>query len=140
MSLQEIHVDWMGDMAFSAAIDGHSILLDASEAGGGKNLGPRPKNLMLVALAGCTGMDVVSILKKMRINAGGVSVRVAGSLTEEHPKHFTSMHIIYEIKGKDLELDKLQKAVDLSLERYCGVSAAYRKAMEITHEIRILDD
>ncbi len=139
MSLQEIHVDWMGEMAFNAEIDGHKILLDASEAGGGKNLGPRPKNLMLVALAGCTGMDIVSILKKMRVNAEGVSVRVNGTLTEEHPKHFTSMHISYEFKGKDLDPEKLQKAVDLSLERYCGVSASYRKAMEITHEIKILE-
>jgi putative redox protein len=93
---------------------------------------------MAVALAGCTGMDVVSVLKKMRVDYERFTVRVEGELTEEHPKHYISMHIIYEFKGNDLPLDKLQKAIDLSQERYCGVSASYRKAMKLTHEIKLL--
>jgi putative redox protein len=92
----------------------------------------------MVALGGCTGMDVVSILKKMRVKFDSFSVRIEGELTDEHPKYYTHMHIIYEFRGKDLPLDKLQKAVDLSQERYCGVSVSYRKAMILTHEIKVL--
>jgi len=113
--------------------------LDANPEVGGKDLGPRPKPLMMVALAGCTAMDVVSILKKMRVNIEGFNVRVEGELTEQHPKHFDSMHIIYEFKGKDLPVDKIKKAIEMSQETYCGVSASYRKAMQLSYEIKILN-
>jgi putative redox protein len=111
--------------------------LDAAEAVGGGNKGPRPKPLMLAALAGCTGMDVVSILKKMRVELDDLDVTVEGDLTEEHPKQFYKMNVIYEFKGKGLPLEKLKKAVSLSEERYCGVSAFYKKAIEVTSEIKI---
>jgi putative redox protein len=139
MAREEIKVDWLENMAFKAEVNGHEIILDAVEAVGGENRGPRPKPLMMVALAGCTGMDVVSILRKMRVEVEGFAVRVVGDLTEEHPKHFEKMHVIYEFKGKDLPIDKLEKAISLSEERYCGVSVSYRKAMGITSEIRIVD-
>ena len=126
-------------MAFEAEVNGHKIVIDAAEAVGGENLGPRPKPLMLVALAGCTGMDVVSILKKMRVEVEAFNVVVEGDLTEEHPKQFSQMRVIYEFKGNDLPMDKLEKAINLSEERYCGVSAMYRKAIGITTEIRILN-
>ncbi len=76
---------------------------------------------MMVALAGCTGMDMVSLLKKMRVNYESLNIMVEGDLTEEHPKHFTKMKVIYEFKGKDIDLKKVEKAVDLSKEKYCGV-------------------
>lgn len=139
MAREEIKVDWLENMAFKAEVNGHEIMLDAVEGVGGENRGPRPKPLMMVALAGCTGMDVISILKKMRVEVDGFAVRVVGDLTEEHPKHFKKMHVIYEFKGKDLPMDKLEKAINLSEERYCGVSVSYRKAMGITSEIRIVD-
>ena len=139
MKQEEIKIDWLGNMAFNAHVNGHTITLDAVPEVGGEDRGPRPKPLMMVALAGCTGMDVVSILKKMRVDVEGFSVRVVGDLTEEHPKHFTKMHIIYEFKGKDLPMDKLEKAVSLSEERYCGVSVSYRKAMGVTTEIRVIE-
>jgi putative redox protein len=138
MSTESVKVNWLENMAFEAEVNGHTIVLDAAEAVGGENRGPRPKPLMLVALAGCTGMDVVSILKKMRVEVEGFNVVVEGDLTEEHPKQFTKMRVIYEFKGKDLPMDKLEKAVNLSEERYCGVSAMYKKAIGITTEIRIL--
>ena len=119
-------------MAFEADVNGHKITLDAAEQVGGENRGPRPKPLLMVGLAGCTGMDVVSILKKMRVELDGFNVRVEADLTDEHPKQFTKMHVIYEFKGKDLPMEKLQKAISLSEERYCGVSAMYKKAIEIT--------
>lgn len=138
MKQEEIRVDWLEQMAFKAHVNGHEFILDAVPEVGGQDRGPRPKPLMMVALAGCTGMDVVSILKKMRVEVEGFSVRVSGDLTEEHPKHFARMHVIYEFRGHDLPMDKLEKAVSLSEERYCGVSISYRKAMGITTEIRIV--
>lgn len=137
MTKQEVKINWKDKMAFSANINGHEVMLDAAEKVGGENRGPRPKTLMLAALAGCTGMDVVSILKKMRVEVEDFNVSVEGDLTEEHPKQFSKMHVIYEFKGKDLPMDKLKKAVGLSEERYCGVSATYRQAMEITSEIKV---
>ena len=129
---------WHGNMKFDALVNGLHIIMDAMPVGGGNDEGSRPKELMLASLAGCTGMDVISILKKMRVESEYINVRVEAEITEEHPKHYTAMHIIYEFKGEGLEMDKIQKAVDLSQERYCGVSFAYRKAMEITNEIVIL--
>jgi len=139
MSTEIVKVNWLQNMAFEAEVNGHKIVIDAAEPVGGEDLGPRPKPLMLVALAGCTGMDVVSILKKMRIEVETFNVVVEGDLTEEHPKQFSQMRVIYEFKGNDLPMDKLEKAINLSEERYCGVSAMYKKAIGITTEIRILN-
>ena len=136
---ETINVSWLGNMAFEADIDGHKITLDASEDVGGENKGPKPKPLMLVALAGCTGMDIASLLKKMRIAVNKVNIVVDGELTEEHPKFYHSMHITYEFYGKNLPADKLKKAVELSQERYCGVSATYKKALELTSEIKVIE-
>jgi len=132
-----IQVDWLSDMAFETEVNGHKIYLDAGEAVGGKNMGPRPKAFMMVALAGCTGMDVVSILKKMRVSYEGLSIKIEGDLTEEHPKKFSAMKVIYQFKGKELPKDKIQKAVDLSKDRYCGVSANYIDAFPVSHEVVI---
>ncbi len=139
MTKQEVRVKYLDKMAFKAEVNGHEIILDAAEQVGGENRGPRPKPLMLTALAGCTGMDVVSILRKMRVEFEDFDVIVEGNLTEEHPKQFYKMNVIYEFKGKDLPMDKLKKAVSLSEERYCGVSATYKKAFDITSEIRIVE-
>jgi len=137
MAKQEVRVSWLENMAFEAEVNGHKIILDAAEEVGGENRGPRPKPFLLTGLAGCTGMDVVSILKKMRVEFKNLDIIVEGDLTEEHPKQFYKMKVIYEFTGSNLPLDKLEKAVSLSEERYCGVSAMYRKAIEITSEIRI---
>jgi putative redox protein len=136
---ESVTTKWLDEMAFEAEINGHRIIIDAVPEAGGKNRGPRPKPFMLLALGGCTAMDVISILKKMRVEPDSFNVKVEGDLTEEHPKHFIKMHVIYEFTGKDLPMDKLQKAVSLSEERYCGVSAVYRKALTITSEIKILE-
>jgi putative redox protein len=127
------------NMSFTVSINGHELILDASLKSGGNNLGPRPKSLMLAALAGCTGMDVVSILKKMHVEFEDFSVKAEGNITEEHPMHFDHMHIIYIIKGKEIPAEKVNKAIELSQEKYCGVSYNYRQAMKITHELIIED-
>ncbi len=136
---QEINLSWKKGMAFETELFGHKLTIDAEQSNGGQNLGPRPKPLLMVALAGCTGMDVVSILEKMRVEPADLNVRVEGEVTEEHPKQFTSLHIIYEFWGKDLPMEKLEKAVSLSDERYCGVSATLKKGIPVTHEIVVHD-
>ena len=137
---QSINLNWLENMAFETEVNGIKLTVDADSEVGGENRGPRPKPLMLVALAGCTAMDVISILKKMRVFPKGFNVKVDGDLTEEHPKHFTKMHITYEFTGKDLPLDKIEKAIDLSQERYCGVSYNYREAFEVDFEIKINEE
>lgn len=124
-------------MAFEGDIDGYKIKIDAKPEHGGENKGPTPKPFMLLALAGCTAMDVVSILGKMQVQFEDFNVSVEGELTEDFPKHYTKMHVIYQFKGKDLPLDKIQKAVNLSEEKYCGVNAVYKKTMVMSSEIII---
>jgi putative redox protein len=132
---QNISLDWNEAMSFETNVNGHKIVIDADEKVGGKDRGPRPKPLLLVALAGCTAMDVISMLGKMRVQTDSFRVDVEGELTEEHPKIYQKLHVKYIFKGKDLPMDKLDKAVNLSQERYCGVSAMLAKAAELTHEI-----
>lgn len=134
---ESVIAKWKEGMAFEADVNGHKLIVDAVEEVGGANKGPRPKPLMMLALAGCTGMDVISLLKKMRIEVNDFSVKIEGDLTEEHPKHYSGMHIIYEFWGNNLDINKLKKAVELSQDRYCGVSASYRKTMELSYEIKI---
>jgi len=135
-----LQADWINGMAFETEINGHKLIMDAAESSGGSNKGPRPKPLMLAALAGCTGMDVVSILAKMRVDVKKFRILVEAQQTEEHPKHYAEIKIIYEFTGKDLPMDKLEKAVSLSEERYCGVNAVYKKAMKVSYEIRIAEE
>lgn len=132
-----IKTTWQGGLAFEADVNGHKVIMDAPEAGGGQNSGPSPKKLMLVALSGCTGMDVVSILQKMRVDIESVEIEVQGDVRDDHPKHYDKMHVIYTFKGKNLPLDKLEKAVKMSEDTYCGVRAVYSKVMEVTSEIII---
>ena len=130
-------MNWDGAMGFETNLDGHKLKVDALPVVGGNDSGVRPKTLMLVALGGCTAMDVVSILKKMRVELTGFNVGVEANVTEEHPKHYDDMKIIYEFSGNNLDEAKLKKAIDLSMERYCGVSVVYRKAMPVNYEIVI---
>jgi putative redox protein len=124
-------------MAFEAELDGHRFMIDADPMVGGRNRGPKPKGLTLSSLAGCTAMDVISILRKMRVPVEGFSVHAKAELTADHPRVFTGVHITYRFKGKDLPMDKLENAVKLSQEKYCGVSAMLRKAARLTYEIQV---
>lgn len=135
MAVTTVNLKWKKDMAFDAEVNGHIIPIDADDSVGGKDSGPRPKPLTLVSLGGCTGMDVRSILAKMRVEFDAFDVNVSGELTEEHPKYFNKIHITYTFKGKDLPMAKLEKAINLSQDRYCGVTAMLKDVAEMTHEI-----
>jgi putative redox protein len=126
-------------MVFESEFEGYKIIIDAKEEFGGQGLGPTPKPFLLIALAGCTGMDVASLLKKMRIEVEDFDINVSGDLTEDHPKHYSAIHVDYLFKGKNLDQDKLEKAVNLSQDRYCGVHFMLKKAATITHKIQYTD-
>lgn len=134
---ETISTKWLTDLAFEAEVDGHKIYMDSSMEHGGKNTGPRPKPLMMTALAGCTGMDVAALLAKMKVQYDAFTVDVEGEISEDHPKRFLEMKVIYKFKGSNINRTKVEKAVDLSTNRYCGVSANYSKAFPITYEIQI---
>lgn len=124
-----------GNMSFDVDVNGHKMIIDSSKDFGGNDEGPRPKSLMLVALGGCTGMDVASILRKMRVPFSDLRLEVSGHITHEHPRHFDRMHIKYYISGENIPHEKVEQAVQLSHKQFCGVSHNYKKSMEITSEI-----
>jgi putative redox protein len=132
---ESVNIRLNGQMAFDIEIDGHHLTIDSAPEFGGENRGPKPKSLMMASLGGCTGMDVASMLRKMKVEFDELRLEVHGNITEEHPKHFDKMHIKYFIRGRNLPLDKIERAVDLSQEKYCGVTYSFRKSMSITHEI-----
>jgi putative redox protein len=123
-------------MHFQGELGGFHIPIDAKEEVGGQNKGPQPKGLLLTSLGGCTAMDVISILRKMRVEPDDFSVECEADITDEHPVVFKSIKITYRFKG-DVPREKAEKAVNLSLERYCGVTAMLIKAAPIEHEIII---
>ena len=137
--MHTVTTSWQSKMSFDADPDGHHVIMDAASEFGGEDRGPRPKKMLLAALGGCTGMDVASLLKKMRVEHEGFSITAQAEASTEHPKVFTSIHLIYSFKGKNLPADKIQKAVDLSQERYCSVSAMLRQAAKITYEVKLMD-
>lgn len=128
-------VEFRDGMAFDVDLMGFKFGIDAAEEFGGKNYGPTPKPLVLSALAGCSGMDVVAILGKMKMPYDAFAMEVDGTLAEDHPKVYTKIRIRYIFSGKELDRGKIEKAVNLSLDKYCGVAAMLKKTAEISFEI-----
>ncbi|MBL0146772.1 MAG: OsmC family protein [Chitinophagaceae bacterium] len=124
-----------GGMAFTTLLNGHSITTDLAATGGGLDKGPRPKALMLLALSGCTGLDVVSILNKMRVSFTDFVIDINADLTDEEAATYKTVQLIYKIKVAEEDKPKVEKAVNLSLEKYCGVAAMFRKFATVTKEI-----
>jgi putative redox protein len=133
----QTRVTWKDGMAFSADLDGFTLSLDADPAFGGQNRGPRPKGLTLVSLGGCTAMDVIAMLTKMRQQVTGLSVVVDGKIADDHPKRIESITVCYEVTGVDLDPARVRRAVELSESTYCGVSATLRPGVQIRSEIWI---
>lgn len=138
--LNEVKCEWQGKMTFKAEGPGGSVMLDADEKVGGEGKGVRPKPLVLTALAGCTAMDVTSLFTKMRAQPDDFKVLVEANLTEEHPKYYDSATIIYQFWGKDLKKDKLEKAVNLSMTRYCGVTEMFKRFAKVETKIEYFED
>ena len=126
-----------GGMQFvGRAESGHAVLMDAAAGVGGEDTAPRPMELVLIGLGGCTGMDVVSILRKMRLNWERFEILLEAERAPDHPKIFTKIHLVYRIWG-EVPQEKLKRAIELSLERYCPVTAMLRRAAEITYDYEI---
>ena len=122
-------------MAFDVELHGHKLTVDADPAFGGADYGPRPKALMLSALAGCTGMDVVSILNKMKMPFDSFSLEVDADQSDEHPKVYTRVLVRYIFAGAELDRSKIERAVNLSLDKYCGVANTLKHTAKIDYEI-----
>lgn len=131
----EIESQWMGKMQFNALIDGHTIVMDGPEKVGGENNGPIPKPLVLTALSGCTGMDVVSLLRKNKKEITDLDIKVHGELSQGHPMQYTAIHLDYIFSGPKSSQDEALNAVTLSQEKYCGVSDMLKKIMPVTWSV-----
>ena len=138
MAVNSINAVFKSGMNFTADVNGHKIEIDTDAAGGGNNIGTRPKILMLTSLAGCTGLDVVSILNKMRVKFSSFSINVEGHLTETEPKIYDGVVVTYTIKVEKEDESKVLKAVTLSEEKYCGVSKMFKAFATLSYKVVFL--
>ncbi|AXP80717.1 hypothetical protein CJ739_1630 [Mariniflexile rhizosphaerae] len=130
-----ITTTWLGNMKFeSTNPSGHNLFIDAGPENGGNGEGYRPKALMLSALAGCSGLDVALLIKKMKLNVADFKIDIEANLTEEDPKYYDKVTMHFHFYGGNLSEKKLQRAVDLSVEKYCGVMEMFRQFSELTIE------
>ena len=130
---------WRGGVLMkSTNPSGHNLVISGENEVEEKSY--RPKALMLSSLAGCSGADVISLIKKMRIDVDAFEIDIEAELTEEHPKYYKKVLMVFNFYGSKLDKKKLQKAVDLSVEKYCGVMAMFRQFSEVTIEIEYHDN
>ncbi|MCK5400962.1 MAG: OsmC family protein [Flavobacteriaceae bacterium] len=128
----KITTKWKGNMVFESDNPRwDSIMIDASEDFGGTNSGMAPKAMMLSSLAGCSGLDIVSVLNKMKVKIDDFKMIVEGELTDEHPKYYHTVTVDYHFYGDNLNENKIKKAVDLSIDKYCGVMEMFRQFAKI---------
>lgn len=132
-----VSTNWVKDSLFDAKLSGHHLLMDLDTKAGGEDKGPRPKPLILAALSGCSGMDVVSILQKMRVIDYKFKIDIAAESTTEHPITYHTINVDFHFEGKDLPQDKVYRAVELSTTTYCGVMAMLRKAAQINVKVYV---
>ena len=136
--MKETTVQWIDEMTFSAATgSGHTLVLDGGGNKEGESAGPSPMELMLVGLAGCTAIDVVMILRRQRQPLAGLSVTIKGERAPDPPRVYTHITIEYVVSG-DVDENKLQRAIQLSEEKYCSASAMLEKTAVIEHRYRLL--
>ena len=130
---------WVDALAFNATADtGQTVRIDTSIEGGGLGTGMNPKKMLLAALSGCSGMDVVEVLKKMKVEFSKLTIEAEAEQTEEHPKVFKFINMVYRIDANPDDLDKVKRAVALSQEKYCGISAMLAKHCAINYSIILL--
>ena len=135
-----MHVKWKDKVSFlGEAESGHSVLMDGAPEIGGRNLGLRPMEMVLMGAGGCTALDVVMILKKSRQRISDCMVEIEADRAKEDPKVFTRIHYHFILSGNDLKPQKVERAINLSAEKYCSVSIMLGKTAEITHDFAILE-
>jgi putative redox protein len=137
----EAKVKWIGGMQFvGKTASGHALLMDTSSKIGGENTAPTPMELLLVALGGCTGMDVVSILQKMRVKFEDLEIEVSGERRADHPRVYKKIALRYKVKGRNLTKEKVKRAVELSQKKYCSISEMLKSTAKISYTIEIEKD
>ena len=135
-----VNLSWNGELAFEAETEsGHRILLDAKPKVGGEDKGPRPMEVLLVSLAGCTGMDVASILAKKRVNLQSLTVKVNAEQAPQHPKYFTKIDVVFNLEGMDIKEEDVKQAIELSRDKYCSVSVMLKDKAEISYRWNIVN-
>jgi|TARA_B110000908_G_scaffold59842_1_gene72656 putative redox protein len=135
-----LSVNWVdGMLMVGKSHSGHSITMDGPIEIGGENLGVRPMEMLLLGVAGCTMIDVVTTLKKMRQNLTHCETKISAERADEHPKVFTDIHIHFIVQGKDLDSKKVDKAITLSAEKYCSASIMLGKTANITHDFEVIE-
>ena len=137
--MHSVKTKWVNKMAFDSQVDNHTVRIDTSGPLG-DDTGPSPKKLLLSSLAGCTGMDVASLLKKMRVDLDGFEMDIEADLTEEHPKVYSEIRLIYRFYGSNLKRKKIEEAVRLSQEKYCGVSEMLKKNSPLEYSIEYVEE
>ena len=131
-------VVWRDDLIFTGySNNGHSIPLDAARAAGGHDAGVSPMELMLTALGGCTGMDVISILRKKQQDVTGFEVQVEGVRADEHPRVYTEIWVKFVVTGRAVEAKAVERAIELSRDKYCGAAATLRHTAQIHYDYEI---
>ena len=135
-----LSVNWVdGMLMVGKSHSGHSITMDGPIEIGGENLGVRPMEMLLLGVAGCTMIDVVTTLKKMRQDLSHCETKISAERANEHPKVFTDIHIHFIVKGKELDSKKVDKALKLSAEKYCSASIMLGKTAKITHDFEVTE-
>ncbi len=133
-------VKWVQDVMFvGESGSGHAVVMDGAPDAGGRNMGLRPMEMLLLGLAGCSAFDVVLILKRGRENITDCVVEVDGDRADTDPKVFTNVRMNYRITGRNLDRNKVERAVKLSEEKYCSASAMFSKTAQMSHTIEIID-
>ncbi len=133
-----ILVEWSGDMKFIGKTEqGATVTMEPGKAYGGSGGNPTPMELVAIALGGCTGMDIVSILKKMRVNLRKLAIEIKVKRREEEPRYYESIHLTYIVSGENLTEEKVRRATDLSNQKYCSVGIMLRDKARITYDVRI---
>lgn len=133
-------VKWQGNMAFEATTEaGHSVLMDAAVEVGGGDKGPRPMEMVLMGLGGCTGIDVVMMLQKGKQDIKDCQIEVTAERSDTVPKVYTKIHVHFKVSGTDLNEKKVQRAVDLSAEKYCSVSKMLEATVALSHDYEIIE-
>ncbi len=134
--VHRVATTWMGKMHFASSVNNHTIHIDKLKVHGGDDRGPRPKQLLLSAAAGCVGMELMAILEKMRIEIGPLEINVSASLSDSVPKVYKEVQLEFLVKCNIEDRKKFEKALALTLDKYCGVIAMFRNFAIVTHEIQ----
>ncbi|HQU98306.1 MAG TPA: OsmC family protein [Nitrosomonas sp.] len=133
-------ISWKGNVSFLAESgSGHAVLMDGAPEAGGQNLGPRPMELLLMGLGGCSSFDVVLILKKARQDITDCVVEIEAQRASSDPKVFTDIHLHFIITGHNIKTQQVERAIDLSAEKYCSASIMLKQTVNITHDYEIID-